>query len=58
MMDKETLCIAKSIGNWVWTRFTPQGKSAWHSAQNKRRKTHGGRKTVSNIILLGDSYDD
>lgn len=46
MMDKETLCIAKSIGNWVWTRFTEQGKSAWHSAQNKRRKTHGARKKI------------
>lgn len=39
MLKNEVKCIAKSIGNWVWARFTPQGKSAWHSAQNARRKT-------------------
>lgn len=57
MMDKETLCIAKSIANWVWTRFSEQGKTAWHSAQNKRRrnKENAGRKPDSGrIILLGD----
>lgn len=57
MMEKETLCIAKSIANWVWTRFTEQGKAAWHSAQNKRRKTHGNRHgTDAKIILLNENY--
>lgn len=56
MMDKETLCIAKSIANWVWSRFTEQGKSAWHSAQSKRRKTHGGAKRKG-IILLDEYHD-
>jgi hypothetical protein len=55
MLENEVRCIAKSIGNWVWVRFTPQGKSAWHSAQNARRKTttNAGRKP-SGIILLDD----
>lgn len=47
MLLNELKCIAKSISSWVWTNFTPQAKSAWHSAQNKRRKTYGsgsGRK--------------
>lgn len=46
MLENEVKCIAKSIGNWVWTRFTPQSKSAWHAAQNARRKTHGARKKI------------
>lgn len=45
MLDNEVKCIAKSIGNWVWHRFNEQGKSAWHSAQNKRRKTYGGGRS-------------
>lgn len=55
MLDKETMCIAKSISNWVWTRFTEQGKSAWHSAQNKRRKitTNAGRKLIITPDELG-----
>jgi hypothetical protein len=56
MLENEVKCIAKSIGNWVWTRFTPQGKSAWHSAQNKRRKTRKNQYERSGkIILLGDN---
>lgn len=56
MLENEVKCIAKSIGNWVWTRFTPQGKSAWHSAQNKRRKTKNNQfgGSTAKIILLGN----
>ena len=50
MLENEVKCIAKSIGNWVWTRFTPQSKSAWHSAQNARRKTHGAGSGRTKII--------
>lgn len=58
MMEKEAKCIAKSISNWVWTRFTEQGKSAWHSAQNARRKTRNNQyKKSGRIILLGDEND-
>lgn len=54
MLQNEVKCIAKSIGNWVWTRFTTQGKSAWHSAQNKRRKTHKNQHNKGAIILLDE----
>lgn len=50
MLENEVKCIAKSIGNWVWTRFTPQSKSAWHAAQNARRKTHGAGSGRTKII--------
>lgn len=50
MLENEVKCIAKSIGNWVWTRFTPQSKSAWHAAQNARRKTHGAGSGSTKII--------
>lgn len=48
MLENEVKCIAKSIGNWVWHRFTEHGKSAWHSAQNARRKitTNAGRNKI------------
>lgn len=60
MHEKEVKCIAKSISNWVWYRFTPQGKSAWHAAQNARRKTHSGGfgESTAKIILLGDEKND
>lgn len=41
MIPDEVGCIAKSIGKWVWAKFSEKGKSEWHSAQNQRRKTHG-----------------
>ena len=50
-------CIAKSIASWVWVNFTPERKSAWHAAQNKRRKTLGSRQSTAKIILLGDEND-
>lgn len=37
----ELKCIARSIAKWVYANFTEQAKSAWYSAQNGRRKTHG-----------------
>lgn len=58
MMEKEVKCIAKSIGNWVWARFTPQAKSAWHSAQNARRKTYGARKKIITPDKLGNFIND
>ena len=56
MLPNEVKCIAKSIGGWVWTHFTPQNKAAWHAAQNHRRKTttNAGRKSTSTIILIED----
>lgn len=55
MLDNEVKCIARSIGKWVWHRFTEQGKSAWHSAQNARRKARKNQHNKGKIILLGDA---
>lgn len=58
----ELRCIARSIAKWVYAHFNEQAKSAWHTAQNQKRKTYGagsGRKPVSGkIILLGDIKND
>jgi len=51
MLDSEVKCIAKSIGNWVWTKFTEQSKSEWHAAQNARRKTKSNQHKKGKIIL-------
>lgn len=55
----ELKCIARSIAKWVYANFTEQAKSAWHSAQNARRKTttNAGRTSKSKIILLGEVND-
>jgi hypothetical protein len=50
MLDNEVKCIAKSIGNWVWARFTEQSKAAWHSAQNARRKNRRNQHDKSGVF--------
>ena len=58
MLPNEVKCIAKSIGGWVWTHFTPQNKAAWHAAQNRRRKTttNAGRRKSSHQVSFKMSY--
>ena len=51
MHGKEVNCIARSIGKWVWNRFSIEGKAQWHAAQNARRKntTNAGRKSILSL---------